>query len=294
MASGRCGWATLSSWKQRLHTLTSRGCAPGLHHLQPTLGCMTGCSLVPHGSIISPQASWQPGQAVSSAARAGQDLRGPALALLATMAGVSPRQAGARMRHWAGVRAALAGLGVPERAIAACKQFVAQARPHSWRMRRLLAHPDLPPPHKLAGSSQGVARAAGARRDRRGAAPPAQQAGRGCGAARPAARRHCCARVRARMPCSTNILRASMHLGVHGSACIALSSCSPTCGLLVLHQLNVMRRPLSHLSTASFYSGMPAGAGCKSKPPKLPRHGAAERWRRWPGTCAHGDWRPRS
>lgn len=55
-----------------------------------------------------------------------QEMRQPALALLATMASVSPRQAGARMRHWAGVRAALAGLGLPERAIAACKQFVAQ------------------------------------------------------------------------------------------------------------------------------------------------------------------------
>ena len=68
-------------------------------------------------------------KAVSGAARAAQDMRGPALALLATTAGVSPRQAGARMRHWAGVRAALTGMGVPERAIAACKQFVAQARP---------------------------------------------------------------------------------------------------------------------------------------------------------------------
>ena len=50
------------------------------------------------------------------------------------------------MRHWAGVRAALAGLGMPERAIAACKQYVAQARFPSVALRRLLALPDLPAP----------------------------------------------------------------------------------------------------------------------------------------------------
>jgi hypothetical protein len=65
---------------------------------------------------------------VAPGARA-QELRGAALDVLGAMsAGVSPRHAGARMRHWAGVRAALAGLGLPERAITACKHFVAQAR----------------------------------------------------------------------------------------------------------------------------------------------------------------------
>ncbi|KAK9831407.1 hypothetical protein WJX81_002476 [Elliptochloris bilobata] len=65
-------------------------------------------------------------EAALAHARVPRGMRGPALALLATTANVSPRQAGARTRDWAGVRAALAGLGLPERAIAACKQFVAQ------------------------------------------------------------------------------------------------------------------------------------------------------------------------
>jgi len=81
-------------------------------------------------------------------------------------AGVSPRHAGARMRHWAGVRAALAGLGLPERAVTACKHFVAQARqPALAALSRtprgpLAARAVAPPPWHDADGAAAARRAA--------------------------------------------------------------------------------------------------------------------------------------
>jgi hypothetical protein len=58
-----------------------------------------------------------------------QELRGPALRLLATAAALSPRHAGGRAKAWPGVRIALEGLGLSAHAAAGCKQFLLQARP---------------------------------------------------------------------------------------------------------------------------------------------------------------------
>lgn len=67
---------------------------------------------------------------LSSAVLLRQELRGSALRLLATGLAPSPRSAGARSKHWPSIRVALEGLGLSGNAVAGCKQFLLQVRPH--------------------------------------------------------------------------------------------------------------------------------------------------------------------
>ena len=56
----------------------------------------------------------------------GQDVAKSVMSMLSEVAHVSPRFPAARTKHWASVKVALQGLGVPPDAIARCKQVVLQ------------------------------------------------------------------------------------------------------------------------------------------------------------------------